>query len=579
MQLATSSLLIGDFPSIHFTSNGPRLVYGCVTSRLCAPLHGSLFVKMPSSKRKRVARAQNVYRIAVPILFALIAFPLLRRHNAHDTLLSAEQLTLIRSALHSNLSALSRNFPRSLSLHAPPSCRTQWYHKKPHLLPRAALIIAAHADTPALAVLRTAISAHLHSPPALRHIYIASPSLPSAITEALHSIPRIRLTTSTRANAAHQARKCGAQALIFLSPGTETSKNWLEPLLAELHEDGIKQRHTIILPVLLQLHHRTLAPPRNTPIPIPVHAHDWALRPISFYRSRNAYSTAPVRSPLLPHSDYAISATFYNTLNHTADQVDLAFRAWGCGGAIATAPCSRIARRHHIATPRRHARLQAARRWLGAYEPLARLANDELPHHHAAVPATSCAPTFDRFMGIAFPEMQPSAQIMLGDQPARGLRAWGQLRLALAGLCAALGADDVFKVVRCEDAGYFLMSWSGFVMAAPRMTAACITRDDDRLIAQRCEFETAGKQEWSMESSRWSNLFAVRDGTPECLSARPGGRLHVHNCTVNPVRHQMWQWQFQGRDEEEDGGGTDFADGGRRPGRGAFEEREMDARL
>lgn len=462
-----------------------------------------------------------------------------------------------------NMSALSHNIDRTLKLDRPSPCHTHWSLSSNQQLPAAALVLAVPTCTPLLSVLRTIHSVLSGTPSnVLPAIYVVLPphtNLRPALIIELQQLRRVHVLSAPvaddvlslrRFGAAH-AKRASIAALVFLTPSTEVTSNWLRPLLAELHEDIIKRRpDTVVVPVLHDLDPRTLHP---RPTTVRVVGHDWGLRRVQFVRSHPTHSTALVYTPLLPHSDFAIRTSFFASLGSVSSGTDLALAVWTRPGAIATSPCSRIARPassrlfcKHPPTDApldtlyrsRARRLTLAHKWLAAYEPLARLANGALPR-----PLVRNAPAnvFDTYLGTAFPEMLPSAQIMLGAGP---LRAWGTLALADGSRCAAFRTR--FETVQCSIAHPFLITRSGFVMPSPHMTAACITRTQShRLKSQRCELDTIASQQWYMQNASQTAIFALRDQTPLCLTALPDARLVAETCSQDQAQLQTWEWQFR----------------------------------
>lgn len=456
----------------------------------------------------------------------------------------------------------SRRAPR-----IPPSCQRRWYFNAASTrlqLPSAEVIIAVMPDSCVAAAIRTAAVTILHPPSYLvRRVWIATtePIHPN-LSAVIDRLPRVYIThiTSPNARTVTDVRQLASHSvtsnvIVFLTPGVLPYPGWLEPLAAEFVEDDLKgRRPTLALPA---------TPPRKRGAPPPTVGHDWALRRLQFARSHMsgfAEEALPAHSPLLPHADFAISTKFWRILggyDQVGGETELALRAWACGGSVATIPCSRIGRPSGAVSTSlpREERLAVARKWFGPYAMLAALANGYLPNSTLAEEleishvATRCSndSSFRAYMGAAFPEMQPSAQIMLGHNPRRGPRAWGRLRLKDGGKCVRL-KDYEFIADKCEHASVLMHSRQGYLMAAPRLTATCVTRTDDTAIhSQRCDIFFYNKQRWDIEvtdGGRYIALFARVNGEPRCLTIMPGGRLSVAACNLERSSRQAWVWEF-----------------------------------
>jgi len=453
---------------------------------------------------------------------------------------------------------------------APPSaCRNRWYYTSPlYELPSADLVIAVTPSTCLALMLRTVALALSLSPPALLpHVWIStSVDLPSSTLVALNSLSRARVLSSAPGLSVAALRDAAAArvrspAVVFLSPGSVPYPGWLEPLLGELAEDRIKgRRDTIVLPA---------EPPVRLGAPPPTVGHDWALNPLTFARVRLsgfASEAYAAHSPLLPHGDFAVRSEFWTDLGGYDDAIgdtELALRTWTCGGAIATVPCSRVGRsdpvgnnininsnRNHHNRMHRGARLAVAQRWMGPYAILNSFANKEYPNATYRIPKERCPGGFRAYMGAAFPEMQSSAQIMLGSAPEKGLRAWGKLRLFGRSTCVSISRDgSSFIAAKCSRASVMLMSRSGYLMAAPKLTATCVTRKEGQLVPTRCDVLWHKIQHWELVQKREASIFVRVGGTPKCLTAVPGGNLAVAECLPERARRQTWVWEFRGEDD------------------------------
>ncbi len=493
--------------------------------------------------------------------------------------LLADVLHTLQSSECSNTTSLQPDDESAPDV--PAACRKRWYRTRPDELPSAELVIAANKDDCPGSILRTVALALLHAKPSLlaKAWVITSFPLSDELADALLTLPRTTILYRPELDTTAALRNEGAESVrspvvVFLTPGVLPAQSWLEPLLGEIAEDKIKSRRaTLALPAT--------APKRRGASP-PTVGHDWGLRRLLFSRvhmSGFANEASAAHSPFMPHGDFAVSTKYWEAIGGYEDggDTELAFRVWQCGGSIATIPCSRVHRpngedfelRGHVRRLDRGLkhddRLRVARRWMGPYAMLAEFANGVLPNSTRLAPGEEgqCPPGvaslfedgspvarggYHEYMGVAFPEMQSSAQIMLGSKPKLGLRGWGKLRLVGHDICVSL-ENRAFGTARCKEATVLLMSRGGYMFAAPRLTSTCVTRKDERLVSMRCDVFMEGHQTWEIETRRETSVFARVDGEPKCLTADADGKLSFAPCLPERETRQTWVWQHRAPDD------------------------------
>ncbi len=90
-----------------------------------------------------------------------------------------------------------------------------------------------------------------------------------------------------------------------------------------------------------------------------------------------------------------------------------------------------------------------------------------------------------------------------------------------------------------------LLTEKGFLVAAPGLTAACMTREEGHVAARICAYERRQRQNWGIEREKETNVFARGGGTAQCLTTEDGGRLEMSPCRLDKNRAQMWTWEFE----------------------------------
>jgi polypeptide N-acetylgalactosaminyltransferase len=154
-----------------------------------------------------------------------------------------------------------------------------------------------------------------------------------------------------------QARMMGAvnakgPALIFMDSHMEVSTGWLEPLLDRLAENknitAISSVETLNFQNMGLTYHRD---PKN----IPVNGFDWNLifnwklpPPEEFQRRKNP--NEPIYSPTMLGAFFVIDKDYFELLGMYdpqfeiwgAENLELAFKVWMCGGRVEIIPCSRV---------------------------------------------------------------------------------------------------------------------------------------------------------------------------------------------------------------------------------------------
>ncbi|XP_050093834.1 putative polypeptide N-acetylgalactosaminyltransferase 10 [Anopheles aquasalis] len=235
-----------------------------------------------------------------------------------------------------------------------PSCKLQQYLKQ---LPTASVVVPFYEEH-WTTLLRTVYSVLNRSPPhLLKEVIIVDDG---STKEFLHgqlqdyidqNLPKVKLIRQGERTGLMKARLAGAQlasgdVLVFLDSHTEAGYNWLPPLLEPIAENP----KTCVCPLIDIIDDQTFN----------VHAQDEGGRGLfdwRFHYKRIALKdtdrvspTAPFPSPVMAGGLFAIGANFFWELGGYdeeldiwgAEQYELSFKIWQCGGRMLDAPCSRF---------------------------------------------------------------------------------------------------------------------------------------------------------------------------------------------------------------------------------------------
>ncbi|XP_035788753.1 N-acetylgalactosaminyltransferase 4-like [Anopheles albimanus] len=235
-----------------------------------------------------------------------------------------------------------------------PSCKLQQYFKQ---LPTASVVVPFYEEH-WTTLLRTVYSVLNRSPPhLLKEVIIVDDG---STKEFLHgqlqehidkNLPKVKLVRQGERTGLMKARLAGAKlatgdVLVFLDSHTEAGYNWLPPLLEPIAENP----KTCVCPLIDVIDDQTFA----------VQAQDeggrglfdWRFhyKRIALKESDRVSPTAPFPSPVMAGGLFAIGAKFFWELGGYdeeldiwgAEQYELSFKIWQCGGRMLDAPCSRF---------------------------------------------------------------------------------------------------------------------------------------------------------------------------------------------------------------------------------------------
>ena len=165
--------------------------------------------------------------------------------------------------------------------------------------------------------------------------------------------PKVKIVRASKREGLIRARLLGlkystAPVVTYLDSHCECTEGWLEPLL-----DRIAQNRTsVVTPVIDSINHKTFEYQSST---VQVGGFNWGL--IFDWHSipnrelqRRSHHTDPVYSPAMAGGLFAIDKSFFEELGTYdsefdywgAENLELSFKIWMCGGTLETIPCSRV---------------------------------------------------------------------------------------------------------------------------------------------------------------------------------------------------------------------------------------------
>ncbi|EZG63626.1 glycosyltransferase-like family 2 protein [Gregarina niphandrodes] len=226
-------------------------------------------------------------------------------------------------------------------------------------LPDASIIIT-FVNEPLSTLLRTVHSVLNNSPsPLLREIILVddhsnfADDVPGGpLYTYIQYLPKVKLMRLPERRGIVKARLAGARAaqgqvLVVLDSHIEVNPGWLEPQLHRIAESP----QSLVFPQILGLSPTTFEQKSNSGIGCHV---TWRWSVVEQSALTGAVTdTSPVASPSMAGGLFAISREFFWELGGYdegfiawgAENVEMAFRVWMCGGRVECTPCSKT---YHI---------------------------------------------------------------------------------------------------------------------------------------------------------------------------------------------------------------------------------------
>ncbi|XP_008264265.3 polypeptide N-acetylgalactosaminyltransferase 15 [Oryctolagus cuniculus] len=401
-------------------------------------------------------------------------------------------------------------------------------------LPTASVILCFHDEAWAT-LLRTVHSILDTAPRAvLKEVILVDDlsqqgQLKSALSEHVARLERVRLLRSNRRLGTVGARMLGAaratgDVLVFMDAHCECHPGWLEPLLSRIAGD----RSRVVSPVIDVVDWKTLhyqpSPELQRGVldwrldfrwePLPEHAQKALQSPIS-----------PIRSPVVPREVVAVDRHYFQNTGayeplmspSGAENLELSFKAWLCGGSVEILPCSRVGHVYrdweaHSPLDQEAAlrsKVRLAETWLGSFKDtfyrhcpeatsLSQSEKLDCPERLQLQRRLGCR-TFHWFLANIYPELYPSE-----PRP----RFSGKLHNAGLGFCADCPAE-------------------GDILGCPVMLAPC---NDSR---QEQRLEHTSRKEIHLHSPRHLCLDVRRE------------QVLLQNCTGEGPAVHAQHWDFQ----------------------------------
>ncbi|EDO34355.1 predicted protein [Nematostella vectensis] len=234
-------------------------------------------------------------------------------------------------------------------------CRGKTYPKN---LPVASIVICFYNEAWTI-LLRTIHSVLDRTPHQFLHEIILVDDfsnmleLKSKLDRYLSTMPKIRIVRNNKREGLIRGRIIGAEAatgqvLVFLDSHCEVNINWLQPLLQHIHDD----QKAVACPVIDVISSDTF---EYSSSPMVRGGFNWGLHftwepiPPSLLVKPEDY-VKPIRSPTMAGGLFAVDREYFTQLGKYdsgmdiwgAENLEISFRIWMCGGSLDILPCSRV---------------------------------------------------------------------------------------------------------------------------------------------------------------------------------------------------------------------------------------------
>ncbi|KAL5006994.1 hypothetical protein ScPMuIL_015800 [Solemya velum] len=428
-------------------------------------------------------------------------------------------------------------------------------------LPETSVIIC-FTDESWSALLRTVHSVLDRSPPRyLREIILiddfsTKDFLKQSLDDYVATLPKVKVFHAPRRLGLILARIWGAKiasapVLFFLDSHCECAQGWLEPALELIKRDDT----TVAQPVIDVINASTLGYTAFQANNIQLGGFNWELIfdwhpiPEREHRRRNYQNHLPVKSPTMAGGLFAISKRYFNYLGAYdegfdvwgAENLELSFKIWMCGGTLYTMPCSHVGHIFRTFPPykikpydyfkRNNVRL--AEVWLDEYKNYYyNSINFHLPEFGDVTSRKKLrenlhCKSFDWYLNNIFPEL---------FVPNRDGIAYGQIESRAVPLCihANTGATPTRAqmCVKYDKSQYWILSYYGQMRNGNNCLRYSLESRALTLIA--CLTENVN-QHW--EYTKQSQIRHTHSGT--CLQLLEAGLLMMEKC--KRVKTQQWK--------------------------------------
>ncbi|KAH9635993.1 hypothetical protein HF086_005845 [Spodoptera exigua] len=228
-------------------------------------------------------------------------------------------------------------------------------------LPKATIIICFYNEAWST-LMRTISSVLNRSPPDLLEEVILVDDfsnmvhLKQKLDDYVRNTPKIKLIRATKREGIIRARllpinDVKTPVIVYLDSHCECADGWLEPLLQCIKEDPTR----VLSPVVDHIHDTTFEYIAQTIEDLRLGGFNWDLKfdwigiPQAVNQKRtNSY--APIATPTISGGLFAIHKDFFKKIGYYdegfeiwgAENLELSFKTWMCGGSLEIVPCSHV---------------------------------------------------------------------------------------------------------------------------------------------------------------------------------------------------------------------------------------------
>ncbi|XP_069111075.1 LOW QUALITY PROTEIN: polypeptide N-acetylgalactosaminyltransferase 5-like [Argopecten irradians] len=239
-----------------------------------------------------------------------------------------------------------------------PECKTMVYNN----LPDASVIVTFHNEAWSV-LLRSVHSIINRTPPELlKEVILADdfsdmPHLHAPLEEYMSRYEKVKIVRASKREGLIRTRLMGyyratGSVLVYLDSHIECTEGWIEPLLDPIARD----KRTSVTPIIDVIDFTTFRLRVGKAKDVQVGGFDWSLVfnwhviPESEKARRGYKHYLPARSPTMAGGLFAISREYFTEIGTYdegmniwgAENLEISFRIWMCGGTLLTAPCSHV---------------------------------------------------------------------------------------------------------------------------------------------------------------------------------------------------------------------------------------------
>lgn len=389
--------------------------------------------------------------------------------------------------------------------------------------------------------------------------------LQQKLTDHVKNLPKTRLLRTEGRLGVIQARQMAAEQakasiLVFLDSHVEVTTGWLEPIIDAIEAN----EQDVVMSVMDIINDKTLEYKLFNYDSINIGGFTWSL---GFTwigvppRVKKGLKSAvePISSPTMPGGAYAISKGFFNRLGGFdvgmdmwgAENFEMSFKIWMCGGRLVTHPCSHIG---HIFKQGSAYNMGSSTNLRKNYQRVAEVWMDEFKDQYYLRTKTSkgdigdissrvrlrkklqCK-SFQWYMDNVYPEMfMASKAVMVGElrnkQKAKGDGA-------VFSACLDISSRSNKKTASlwpCHGQGgnqYWMLSQTGEI----RNEEECFDYTGSEVLLLPCHGQK-GNQEWRFVQDKG---LLQHSGTMLCLELNKDlSALSIEKC--EGMSRQQWSW-------------------------------------